>query len=117
MMDTSKDENPGWNLGGAAYAMAKRQLSAYIHLLALRMGPRRIRANAVHPPNCNTDIVHDETVYMLFRPDLSNPDRGDIEPAVAQLHAMTSLMPCCTLPPMNRGTSPACNCGSMRVTT
>ena len=53
---------------------SKRALSAYVHDLATELAPRGIRANVVHPTNCNTDMLQSEPMYRSFRPDLENPD-------------------------------------------
>ena len=77
MIDTSKVDVPGKDLGGAAYVFSKRALSHYVHELATHLAPRGIRANVVHPTNCNTDMLHNESMYKSFRPDLENPGRED----------------------------------------
>lgn len=79
MMDVSKVEVPGKDLGGVAYVFSKRALSHYVHELATHLAPRGIRANVVHPTNCNTDMLHNESMYKSFRPDLENPGRADAE--------------------------------------
>ncbi|MCD0452946.1 mycofactocin-coupled SDR family oxidoreductase [Actinocorallia sp. API 0066] len=68
---------PGANPGGAGYSYAKRALSEFIHEMARNLAPRMIRANAVHPTNCNTDMLNSEPMYRAFRPDLENPTRED----------------------------------------
>ncbi|MDX6742149.1 mycofactocin-coupled SDR family oxidoreductase [Actinocorallia sp. A-T 12471] len=68
---------PGANPGGAGYSYAKRALSEFIHEMARNLAPRMIRANAVHPTNCNTDMLNSEPMYKAFRPDLENPTRED----------------------------------------
>jgi NAD(P)-dependent dehydrogenase (short-subunit alcohol dehydrogenase family) len=77
MIDTSKVDVPGKDLGGVAYVFSKRALSHYVHELATHLAPRGIRANVVHPTNCNTDMLHNESMYKSFRPDLENPGRED----------------------------------------
>ena len=77
MIDTSKVDVPGKDLGGVAYVFSKRALSHYVHELATHLAPRGIRANVVHPTNCNTDMLHNESMYKSFRPDLKNPGRED----------------------------------------
>jgi SDR family mycofactocin-dependent oxidoreductase len=81
-------ENPGSNPGGVGYAFAKRTLSAYVHELAINLAPLRIRANVVHPTNCNTPMLQSEPMYRSFRPDLENPAREDAEPAFHVQQAM-----------------------------
>ncbi|PPJ36537.1 hypothetical protein C5E45_19095 [Nocardia nova] len=39
-----------------------------------------IRANAVHPTNCNTNILNSEVMYRQFRPDLDHPTLEDALP-------------------------------------
>ena len=77
MIDTSKVDVPGKDLGGVAYVFSKRALSHYVHELATHLAPRGIRANVVHPTNCNTDMLHNESMYKSVRPDLENPGRED----------------------------------------
>jgi SDR family mycofactocin-dependent oxidoreductase len=74
--------------GGAGYGYAKRALAQYINDLALQLAPRSIRANAVHPSNCDTGMLHSDPMYRLFRPDLENPSREDVEGAFLTLQAM-----------------------------
>ncbi|WP_106402643.1 mycofactocin-coupled SDR family oxidoreductase [Actinocorallia populi] len=79
---------PGANPGGAGYTYAKRALSEFVHELARNLAPRMIRANAVHPTNCNTDMLNNESMYKSFRPDLENPTREDALPAFPAQQAM-----------------------------
>ncbi|GAB2658714.1 mycofactocin-coupled SDR family oxidoreductase [Nocardia goodfellowii] len=88
LMDVSKVDQPGKDPGGVAYMVAKRLLSQYIHELATHIAPKRIRANVVHPTNCNTDMLQSEPMYRSFRPDLENPTRADAEPAFFVQQAM-----------------------------
>ncbi|EME16708.1 mycofactocin-coupled SDR family oxidoreductase [Rhodococcus triatomae] len=88
MMDVSKVDQPGKDLGGVAYVFSKRALSQYVHELATHLAPRRIRANVVHPTNCNTDMLQSEPMYRSFRPDLEKPTRADAEPAFHVQQAM-----------------------------
>jgi len=78
----------GADPGGHAYMYSKRALSAYIHDLARNVAQRMIRANVVHPTNCNTDMLQSEPMYKSFRPDLENPTRADAEPAFHAMQAM-----------------------------
>jgi SDR family mycofactocin-dependent oxidoreductase len=79
---------PGQDPGGAGYSYAKRMLSEFIHEIARNVAPRMIRANAVHPTNCNTDMLNSEPMYKAFRPDLENPTRDDALPAFPAQQAM-----------------------------
>jgi SDR family mycofactocin-dependent oxidoreductase len=68
---------PGQDPGGAGYQYAKRMVGEFVHELARNLAPRMIRVNAVHPTNCNTDMLNSEPMYRAFRPDLENPTRED----------------------------------------
>ncbi|MFT4042410.1 MAG: mycofactocin-coupled SDR family oxidoreductase [Gordonia sp. (in: high G+C Gram-positive bacteria)] len=69
--------------GGFGYGSSKRAVAQYIHDLALALAPESIRANCVHPTNCNTDMLHSERMYKIFRPDLESPTRADTYDAFA----------------------------------
>jgi SDR family mycofactocin-dependent oxidoreductase len=88
LMDTAKKDNPGADPGGMAYMTAKRLLSQYVHDLATELSVRGIRANVVHPTNCNTDMLQSEPMYRSFRPDLEHPTRADAEPVFGVQQAM-----------------------------
>src|SRR5207249_3296707 len=74
--------------GGAGYGWSKRTLISYVEELALHLAPRFIRANAVHPTNCNTHLLHNDGLYAVFRPDLERPERKDVEPSFVGFQAM-----------------------------
>jgi SDR family mycofactocin-dependent oxidoreductase len=82
MVDDSADA------GGPAYGLAKRTLAQYIHLLARELGPHGIRANVIHPTNCNTDMLNNTAMYQTFRPDLDKPTREDALVAFPALQAL-----------------------------
>jgi NAD(P)-dependent dehydrogenase (short-subunit alcohol dehydrogenase family) len=67
---------------------SKKALSQFIHELATHLAPRGIRANVVHPTNCNTDMLKSEPMYRSFRPDLEQPTLADAEPAFYVQQAM-----------------------------
>jgi len=60
-------------LGGAGYNLAKRVIVDYSTTLAVKLAPQSIRVNAVHPTNCDTDMLQSAPMYKTFRPDLANP--------------------------------------------
>jgi SDR family mycofactocin-dependent oxidoreductase len=88
LMDTGKKDNPGNDPGGMAYVHSKRALSAFVHDLATELAPRGIRANVVHPTNCNTNMLQSAPMYRSFRPDLENPEQKDAEPVFYVQQAM-----------------------------
>ena len=88
LMDTSKKDIPGNDPGGMAYVHSKRALANYVHDLATELSALGIRANVVHPTNCNTDMLQSEPMYRSFRPDLEHPTRADAEPVFGVQQAM-----------------------------
>ncbi|PXW24608.1 mycofactocin-coupled SDR family oxidoreductase [Nocardia sp. 348MFTsu5.1] len=88
LMDTSKVDEPGKDPGGTAYVYSKRALTDFIHNLALHIAPEGIRANVIHPTNCNTPMLQSEPMYRSFRPDLEHPTREDAEPVFGVQQAM-----------------------------
>ena len=88
LMDAHNKPNPGSDPGGMGYMVSKRLISEYVHYLATELAVRGIRANVVHPTNCNTDMLQSEPMYRSFRPDLENPTRADAEPVFSVQQAM-----------------------------
>lgn len=80
--------NPGNGPGGAGYGLAKQFISQYVVVLARQVAGQRIRVNAVHPTNCNTDMLHSPPMYKAFRKDLPEPTRADVEDAFPRMQAM-----------------------------
>ena len=74
--------------GGSGYGLAKNFIVKYTEVLALQVAERMIRVNAIHPTNCNTDLLHNSDLYKLFRPDIENPTRDDVMPAFNVFQAM-----------------------------
>ncbi|QLL09803.1 mycofactocin-coupled SDR family oxidoreductase [Mycobacterium vicinigordonae] len=75
-------------MGGAGYSLAKRMLVDYTTTLAVKLAPRSIRVNAVHPTNCDTDMLQSEPMYRAFRPDLANPTVEEAEAGFRSMQAM-----------------------------
>jgi SDR family mycofactocin-dependent oxidoreductase len=88
LMDAHNKPNPGADPGGMGYMVSKRMISEYVHYLATELAVRGIRANVIHPTNCNTDMLQSEPMYRSFRPDLPNPTRADAEPVFSVQQAM-----------------------------
>ena len=55
------------------YVSAKHGLVGLMRTLALELAPDMIRVNSVHPTTVATDMVLNDSIYRLFRPDLENP--------------------------------------------
>ncbi|WP_261566042.1 mycofactocin-coupled SDR family oxidoreductase [Frankia gtarii] len=80
--------NPDMGPGGSGYGWAKKILIDYVEQMALHLAPQFIRVNAIHPTNVNTHLLHNDGLYGMFRPDLQNPTREDVEPAFTMFQAM-----------------------------
>ncbi|MFD7205505.1 mycofactocin-coupled SDR family oxidoreductase [Streptomyces sp. NPDC059893] len=76
------------DFGKLGYSFSKRTVASFVNDLAVALAPRRIRANAVHPTNTNTDMLNSAPMYREFRPDLDEPSREDALPA---FHVMTAM--------------------------
>ncbi|MET8978816.1 mycofactocin-coupled SDR family oxidoreductase [Streptomyces sp. NPDC004539] len=74
-------DNPANGPGGLGYSFAKRQVASFVHDLATVLNPRRIRVNALHPTNVDTDMLNSDVMYRSFRPDLDHPTREDALPS------------------------------------
>lgn len=80
--------NPALGPGGVGYGLAKTFIVKYTEILALQLAPQSIRVNAVHPTNCNTNLLHNEDLYKVFRPDLPAPTSDDVMPAFLHFQAL-----------------------------
>jgi SDR family mycofactocin-dependent oxidoreductase len=74
--------------GGPGYAYAKQAVARYVEVLALQLAPHMVRLNAIHPTNCDTQLLHNEDVYRAFRPDLEHPTRDEAIVAFPAMQAM-----------------------------
>ena len=80
--------NPALGPGGSGYGFSKTVLVQYTEGLALNLAPAMIRVNCIHPTNCNTNLLHNEDIYKVFRPDLPSPTADDVLPAFMHFQAM-----------------------------
>ncbi len=80
--------NPALGPGGAGYGFAKTVLVQYTEGLALNLAESFIRVNCIHPTNVDTNLLHNDELYKIFRPDLENPTRDDVLPAFNYFQAM-----------------------------
>lgn len=80
--------NPVMGPGGAGYSWSKKTLIGYVEEMSMHLASRFIRVNAIHPTNVNTDLMHNDGMYGIFRPDLEHPTREDAEPAFTYFQAM-----------------------------
>ncbi|MCW2969678.1 MAG: short-chain dehydrogenase/reductase [Solirubrobacterales bacterium] len=77
----------GWeNIGH--YAASKWGVIGLVKSLALEVAPHGITANVICPSSVNTTMMHNDSSYRLFRPDLENPTREDVLPAFASVNVI-----------------------------
>jgi (+)-trans-carveol dehydrogenase len=72
----------------ASYTASKTGLVGLMRVLAKELGPHDIRVNTIHPTNVNTVMIHNDSLYRLFRPDLETPTRADFEETAGAIHAL-----------------------------
>jgi (+)-trans-carveol dehydrogenase len=60
------------------YVAAKHGVVGIGRVFARELAPEFIRVNTVHPTAVPTDLLHNETFYHLFRPDLESPTAEDM---------------------------------------
>ncbi|WP_232715434.1 mycofactocin-coupled SDR family oxidoreductase [Gordonia metallireducens] len=70
-------DNPATGPGGAGYGYSKRAIAQLVQDFSILVAPRGIRVNAVHPANCDTDMLQNDAMYRMFRPDLESPTKDD----------------------------------------
>jgi (+)-trans-carveol dehydrogenase len=72
----------------AHYVSAKHGVVGLMRTLALELAPHMIRVNSVHPTSVNTDMIMNDAVYQLFRPDLEHPTVEDVSEAFLSMNAL-----------------------------
>jgi SDR family mycofactocin-dependent oxidoreductase len=72
----------------AHYAAAKHGVVGIVKSLANELGPRNVRVNSIHPTAVDTDMIHNDFTYRLFRPDLASPTRHDVVELFESFHSL-----------------------------
>ena len=80
--------NPALGPGGVGYGLAKTFIVQYVEALAMQVAAQSIRVNAIHPTNCNTNLLHNSDLYKIFRPDVDLPTEEDVMPAFVHFQAL-----------------------------
>ncbi|MBS1842980.1 MAG: mycofactocin-coupled SDR family oxidoreductase [Actinobacteria bacterium] len=70
------------------YAAAKHGVVGLMHTLAQELAEKYIRVNTINPGNCATDLLLNDELYRLFRPDLEDPTYEDVRETFESLPAM-----------------------------
>ena len=72
----------------AHYVAAKTGAVGLMRSLAVELAPDFIRVNAIAPTTVNTQMVHNDAMYQLFRPDLENPTLDDVLGAYTSINLL-----------------------------
>jgi NAD(P)-dependent dehydrogenase (short-subunit alcohol dehydrogenase family) len=70
------------------YVCAKAGVVALTKVLANEYGRHGVRANCVCPGNVATDLIVNDEVLRMFRPDLEQPTLADAEPVFAGMQPL-----------------------------
>lgn len=74
--------------GAGHYTASKHGVVGLVKTLALELAPHFIRVNAVHPTNCDTQMIQNPALRKAFLPDSENPTREESEPVYTSLNAL-----------------------------
>ena len=69
------------------YVAAKHGIVGLMRSLAQELAPRGIRVNSVHPTQVAGEMIFNQGMYDLFRPDLESPTQQDMAEVSAQTDA------------------------------
>ncbi|MEV4235495.1 MULTISPECIES: mycofactocin-coupled SDR family oxidoreductase [unclassified Nocardia] len=70
------------------YAAAKHGVIGIMRSLAMELGDKSIRVNAICPTNVATPMLLNEPTFRMFRPDLENPTVDDFIPVAQMFHVL-----------------------------
>lgn len=72
----------------SSYAASKHGVTGLMTSLARELGQYNIRVNSVNPTCVDTDMINNDFVYGLFRPDLDKPTREDVIDTFSGTHIL-----------------------------
>lgn len=72
----------------AHYTAAKHGVVGLMKSLVNEVSQYRIRVNTVHPTGVDTDMLHNDMLHQIFRPDLETVTRDDYEEAWLTMNAL-----------------------------
>ena len=97
----------------SSYAASKHGVTGLMRSLANEVGQYGIRVNSINPGHVDTDMLGNEFVWKLFRPDLEKPTKDDV---VGSFQG-TNLLPVPWMEPaghQQRHPLPGLRCGPLR---
>jgi SDR family mycofactocin-dependent oxidoreductase len=71
-----------------AYTASKHGVVGLMKTFALELAPHSIRVNSVHPTGVETDMIMNQSVWKLFRPDLDEVTREQAEEVFTTTNAL-----------------------------
>ena len=72
----------------AHYVSAKHGLVGLTRALALELAPHSIRVNSLHPTAVATEMIMNDVLYSLLRPDLEKPTLEDVSEVMASMNVL-----------------------------
>ena len=72
----------------ADYAATKAGVIMLTRVLAIEYGAHGIRVNSIAPGNVDTPLVMNDVIFSLFRPDLENPRKEDVQPVFEAMNVL-----------------------------
>lgn len=82
---TSSGAGLGGSPGLSDYVATKWAVIGFARSLAKEVGPAGIRVNVIAPGTVDTDMVQNDGIRKMFRPDLENPTKEDVAEAFTQM--------------------------------
>ncbi|WP_433715091.1 mycofactocin-coupled SDR family oxidoreductase [Nocardia sp. CA-084685] len=70
------------------YIAAKHGVIGVMRTLAIELGDKSIRVNAICPTQVGTPLLLNDETFRMFRPDLENPTKEDFAPASQRMHVL-----------------------------
>jgi SDR family mycofactocin-dependent oxidoreductase len=70
------------------YVSAKHGVVGLMRTLALELAPHSIRVNSLHPTTVDTDMIQNQALYRMFRPDLESPTADDFRAVLTTLNVL-----------------------------
>ncbi len=64
--------------GVPAYTASKHGVVGLMRTGAQEFAHAGVRVNSIHPGNVNTDMINNQAIRQLFRPDLESPSADDV---------------------------------------